>query len=140
MTNQNSVLSFRVSAGLKNIIGRDLISDKYIAIFELVKNSYDAGADKVDISFIISDEGQDQIIISDNGCGMTYNDIIEKWLFVAYSEKKPQNREKASFRDEIKREIAGAKGVGRFSCDRLGAILSLITKCEKCVKNQNGVC
>mgnify|MGYP000785345593 CR=1 FL=1 len=44
MTNQNSTLSFRVSAGLKNIIGRDLISDKYIAIFELVKNSYDAGA------------------------------------------------------------------------------------------------
>lgn len=130
MTNQNSVLSFRVSAGLKNIIGRDLISDKYIAIFELVKNSYDAGADKVDISFIVSDEGHDQIIISDNGCGMTYNDIIEKWLFVAYSEKKPQNREKTSFRDEIKREIAGAKGVGRFSCDRLGAILSLITKTE----------
>lgn len=31
MTNQNSTLSFRVSAGLKNIIGRDLISDKYIA-------------------------------------------------------------------------------------------------------------
>lgn len=41
MTNQNSTLSFRVSAGLKNIIGRDLISDKYIAIFELVKNSYE---------------------------------------------------------------------------------------------------
>ena len=52
MTNQNSTLSFRVSAGLKNIIGRDLISDKYIAIFELVKNSYDAGAYKVDISLL----------------------------------------------------------------------------------------
>ena len=55
MTNQNSTLSFRVSAGLKNIIGRDLISDKYIAIFELVKNSYDAGAYKVDISFVTTD-------------------------------------------------------------------------------------
>lgn len=130
MTNQNSSLSFRVSAGLKNIIGRDLISDKYIAIFELVKNSYDAGAYKVDISFIKTDEGHDQIVISDNGCGMTYNDIVEKWLFVAYSEKKPQNREKASFRDEIKREVAGAKGVGRFSCDRLGALLTLVTKTE----------
>lgn len=61
---------------------------------------------------------------------MTYNDIVEKWLFVAYSEKKPQNREKASFRDEIKREVAGAKGVGRFSCDRLGALLTLVTKTE----------
>ena len=51
MIKRNSTLSFRVSAGLKNIIGRDLISDKYIAIFELVKNSYDAGASKVDKIF-----------------------------------------------------------------------------------------
>ena len=130
MTNQNSTLSFRVSAGLKNIIGRDLISDKYIAIFELVKNSYDAGAYEVDISFVTTDAGQNQIIISDNGCGMTYTDIVEKWLFVAYSEKKTQNRKRTSFRDEIKREVAGAKGVGRFSCDRLGALLTLITKTE----------
>lgn len=111
MTNPNKTLSFRVSSGLKNIIGRDLISDKYIAVFELVKNSYDVGASKVDISFVQTQNGSDQIIISDNGCGMTYNDIVEKWLFVAYSEKKPQNREKSSFRDEIKREVAGAKGV-----------------------------
>ena len=64
MTNQNSTLSFRVSAGLKNIIGRDLISDKYIAIFELVKNSYDAGAYKVDISFIKTDEGHEQKVLA----------------------------------------------------------------------------
>lgn len=128
MANKDSTLSFRVSAGLKNLIGRDLISDKYIAIFELVKNSYDAEALKVDISFITTEKGQAQIVISDNGCGMTYKDIIKKWLFVAYSEKKKQNASKTSFRNEIKREVAGAKGVGRFSCDRLGALLTLITK------------
>ena len=111
MTNQNNTLSFRVSAGLKNLIGRDLISDKYIAVFELGKNSYDAGASSVIISYNQTTEGKEQIIISDNGCGMTYNDIVEKWLFVAYSEKKSQNRRKSSFRDEIKREVAGAKGV-----------------------------
>lgn len=130
MINQNKALSFRVSAGLKNIIGRDLISDKYIAVFELVKNSYDAKASKVDISFVQAEDGKEQIVISDNGSGMTYDDIINKWLFVAYSEKKVQNREKKSFRDEIKREVAGAKGVGRFSCDRLGESLTLITKNE----------
>lgn len=128
MTDQNNELSFKISTGLKNLIGRDLISDKYIAIFELVKNSYDAGASKVDISFVQDENGHNQIIISDNGSGMSYNDIVEKWLFVAYSEKKPKNREKSSFRDEIKREVAGAKGVGRFSCDRLGALLTLVTK------------
>ena len=131
MTKTNDKLSFRVSAGLKNLIGRDLISDKYIAVFELVKNSYDAGASKVEISYLVSDEGMGKIIISDNGSGMTYNDIIQKWLFVAYSEKKPQNRSKSTYREEIKREVAGAKGVGRFSCDRLGASLQLITKTKK---------
>lgn len=131
MTKTNDTLSFRVSAGLKNLIGRDLISDKYIAVFELVKNSYDAGASKVEISYLVSDEGAGKIIISDNGSGMTYNDIIQKWLFVAYSEKKPQNRSKSTYREEIKREVAGAKGVGRFSCDRLGASLQLITKTKK---------
>lgn len=131
MTKMNDILSFRISAGLKNLIGRDLISDKYIAVFELVKNSYDAGASKVQISYLDSDEGVGKIIISDNGSGMTYNDIIQKWLFVAYSEKKPQNRPKSSYREEIKREVAGAKGVGRFSCDRLGASLQLITKTKE---------
>ena len=87
MEKENKTLSFRVSSGLKNLIGRDLISDKYIAIFELVKNSYDAGASKVNISYLISDDQIPKIIISDNGKGMTYNDIIQKWLFVAYSEK-----------------------------------------------------
>ena len=62
MTNQNNTLSFRVSAGLKNLIGRDLISDKYIAVFELVKNSYDAGASSVIISYNQTTEGKEQII------------------------------------------------------------------------------
>lgn len=83
----NKELAFRVSAGLKNLIGRDLISDKYIAVFELVKNSYDAGASLVKISYLVSFDGTGRIIISDNGSGMTYEDIIKKWLFVAYSEK-----------------------------------------------------
>lgn len=128
MNPENKTLAFKVSSGLKNLIGRDLISDKYIAIFELVKNSYDANASNVKISYLVSEQGIGKIIISDNGSGMTYEDIIQKWLFVAYSEKKPQNRSKSAYREEIKREVAGAKGVGRFSCDRLGASLQLVTK------------
>ena len=128
--NENS-LTFKVSTGLKNIIGKDLISDKYIAVFELVKNSYDAGATKVIISFIRSKTGSLQLKIADDGCGMNYDDIVNKWLFVAYSAKKKENRAGASYRAHIKREMAGAKGVGRFSCDRLGENLILITRIKK---------
>ncbi len=117
------ILHFRVSSGLKNIIGRELINDKYIAIFELVKNSYDAGAKNVTILFKELGTPAATITIKDDGNGMSKEDIINKWLFVAYSEKR-----NPSYRDKIKRSVAGAKGVGRFSCDRLGQTVVLESK------------
>lgn len=117
------ILHFRVSSGLKNIIGRELINDKFIAIFELVKNSYDAGANNVTILFEQLGTSSAAITIKDNGRGMSKEDIINKWLFVAYSEKR-----NPSYRDKIKRSVAGAKGVGRFSCDRLGQAVVLESK------------
>jgi signal transduction histidine kinase len=123
-----SELKFKISSGLKTILGKELITDDNIAVFELVKNSYDAHASEVTVTFenIYSDDAR--IIISDNGKGMTLEDIKEKWLFVAYSAKK-EGTEDIGYRDKIyqDRAFAGAKGIGRFSCDRLGACLTMIT-------------
>lgn len=123
-------LQFRISAALKNIIGSDLISDDYIAVFELVKNSYDAYASKVEILFTQINTPNAKIVIKDNGKGMNYDDLINKWLFVAYSAKKEGTEEEGyDYRNRIKvkRAYAGAKGIGRFSCDRLGGTLYLET-------------
>lgn len=100
-------LHFKVSAGLKNIIGKELINDKFIAIFELVKNSYDAGAKEVTIKFenIYSDDST--IYIIDDGKGMSKQEIIDKWLFVAYSEKKNNNIETILNLGEIMLEPKG---------------------------------
>lgn len=124
-------LHFKVSAGLKNIIGKELINDKFIAIFELVKNSYDAGAKNVIIKFENIYSNNSIIYIIDDGKGMSKQEIIDKWLFVAYSEKK-----NSTYRDNIKfrRNYAGAKGVGRFSCDRLGETVELLSKSDKDIK------
>ena len=124
-------LQFKISSALKNIIGSDLINDDFIAVFELVKNSYDAHATEVEITFDKIDTPNAKIIIKDNGKGMNYDDLVNKWLFVAYSAKKDGTEEDSyDFRDKIKvkRAYAGAKGIGRFSCDRLGTILYLETK------------
>jgi hypothetical protein len=123
-------LQFKISSALKDIIGKDLINDDFIAIFELVKNSYDAYASKVDIYFQNIYSDNPKIIIKDNGKGMNYTDLNDKWLFVAYSAKKEGTENKdINFRDKIdvKRAFAGAKGIGRFSCDRLGTNLYLET-------------
>lgn len=120
-------LKFRVSSALKNIIGKDLITDDFVAVFELVKNSYDARATNVILTF-----EDDAIYVADNGKGMSYEDILNKWLFVAYSAKKDgtEDRGEIDYRDKIqaRKYYAGSKGVGRFSCDRLGKELTLITK------------
>lgn len=117
-------LHFDVSSGLKTVLGRELITDDEVAIFELVKNSFDAGATRVDIYF-----DTEQIVISDNGVGMTLDEINKKWLRVGYSEKREQNRP-SDFRDmaEKRRHFAGSKGVGRLSSDRLGRWLTLQTR------------
>ena len=115
-------LQFRVSAELKNILGRDLITSPDIAILELVKNSYDAHASKVEITF-----DDDYLAIADNGKGMSKDDLINKWLFVAYSAKSDGTEDK-SYRSKFKRHYAGAKGIGRMSCDRLAKNLILTTR------------
>jgi signal transduction histidine kinase len=131
------ILEFKVSSGLKDIIGKDLITDDYVAVFELVKNSFDAKAKDVVITF-----DDDRLVIADNGDGMSKTEIKNKWLFVAYSAKKTEIQESTSNRKQQnsikqKRYYAGAKGIGRFSSDRLGKSLLLTTKtsnsdiCEK---------
>lgn len=119
---------FKISSGLKNLIGSELITDNFVAIFELVKNSFDADASEVNITFENIYSSNAKIIIQDNGKGMDYDDLINKWLFVAYSAKK-DGTEEFDYRNQIKsnRQYAGAKGVGRFSCDRLGQFLNLVT-------------
>ncbi|WP_319542720.1 ATP-binding protein [uncultured Pseudodesulfovibrio sp.] len=120
-------VNFKTNVQLKSVVGKDLINDDSIAIIELVKNSYDAFSPNADILFqnIKGASSEDEladacIMISDSGKGMTISDIEEKWLNIAYSEKK-------NAKDKL-RQLAGNKGVGRFSCDRLGKELNLYTR------------
>ncbi len=121
--------TFRISSALKNLVGQELITDEFVAVFELVKNSFDANARKVQIKFDNQLSDARKLIIIDDGKGMDYAELRDKWLFLAYSAKK-DGTELDDYRNKIKvnRVFAGAKGIGRFSCDRLGASLSLITK------------
>lgn len=119
-TQETSNLHFNVSSGLKDVLGSDLITDDEVAIFELVKNAFDADASEVEIYF-----DNEQIVISDNGHGMTLKDIKEKWLFVAYSFKKEQETD---LKEKTGKNYAGSKGIGRFSSDRLGKHLVLETR------------
>ena len=125
--------NFRISTHLKDIIGRDLVTNEYVAVFELVKNSLDARASRVDIGL---DLDRNRIWIVDDGKGMDADAIRNRWLFVAYSAKAegteddPDTRD---YRDRIRPhgQYAGSKGIGRFSCDTLGRSLVLFSRHAK---------
>jgi signal transduction histidine kinase len=118
-------LHFKTNTLLKNLIGKDLINDDNIAVVELVKNAYDAGSESVLIKFerLFSADAKEpsRLIIVDRGSGMDASDLRDKWLNIAYSEKKWLPKEHGAF-------LAGNKGIGRFSCDRLGEDLDLLTR------------
>lgn len=116
-------LHFDVSVGLKRVLGRELITDDEVAILEMVKNSFDAGAKNVHLYF-----DEEKIVVADDGSGMDREDIENKWLFVAYSAKRVAQGEDYRDKAASRGRLAGSKGIGRFSSDRLGQTLTLQTR------------
>lgn len=121
-------LKWRFDASTFKLLGRGLITDRITAIYELVKNCYDADATSVQIEFhnVGARNAKSQIIIRDNGQGMSLDDIRNKWLVVGTSSKR-----KSLFTPKFKRRYIGEKGVGRFATDKLGEHLRIRTKQEK---------
>ena len=108
MTNPNE-LHFKTNVQLKSIIGKDLINDDNIAILELVKNSFDADAKRVNVTYLNLKDNDDELtqsfsdktsrlIIHDDGLGMNLEDIQDKWLNIAYSEKKSNKTQQVAER------------------------------------------
>src|ERR687890_2363834 len=113
--------AFTVDARAILTLGRESIKDHTTALVELVKNSYDADADKVEVEIYVG-VPQPYIRVADNGGGMTERQVENNWLRIGYSEKKTQRVSK------LKRRKTGEKGIGRLSADRLGSLLELRTK------------
>ena len=116
---EGNVLHFEASAYLQRLIGRELISTEYVAVAELVKNAYDAGARNVVIE--LKKEPPQGMVISDNGAGMSLEEFGRLWMMPGYSEK-PQATAKPH------RPLLGEKGIGRFAADKAARRLTVVTK------------
>ena len=121
---------FTFNGNIINEIGEESISNPFIAIAELIKNSYDADSKNVIIKFSdINKKDYSKITISDDGAGMDSEDIRNKWMDVGSPHKKEINRTPAENRVPV-----GAKGIGRFASHCLGNKLTIITGKEKEIK------
>jgi hypothetical protein len=127
MSTKKGKIKLRPRARIIKILGEDLISNNNVAFTELIKNSYDADATNVIITFknsLLKNEGL--VIIEDNGHGMDFKTIKDGWMEPASIMKKL-----SKLSNNKKRRYLGEKGVGRFAASKLSKKLSIITKKDK---------
>ncbi|MFC0778684.1 ATP-binding protein [Flavobacterium sp. HJSW_4] len=119
-------LKWRFDVNAFRLLGRDLITDRITAVFELVKNAYDANATEVIVTFSnVNNQTTDSTIsIKDNGTGMSLDDIRDKWMVVGTNSKRKNLYSDSPFN----RRYVGEKGIGRFAVDKLGEKVEIITK------------
>lgn len=116
--------AFRPRARIMRTLGQELISSEAVALIELVKNAYDADATKALIRFNGPlEKGKGSIEIIDNGHGMSMAVVEKAWMEPATNSKRGNRKS-----EDLKRNMLGEKGVGRFACSRLASELELITR------------
>ena len=104
--NEHSKYQMNISLNVLEHLGINLYSNVPAVLSEVVANSWDADATNVDIEI-----EKDIITITDNGHGMTLNDINQKYLFVGYKRREERDAVTAQF----KRKVMGRKGIGKLS-------------------------
>jgi signal transduction histidine kinase len=123
----NIVAPFRANAHLLKLLGDELIGDDRLAVFELVKNAYDANATSVDVELNLKADIPSIIVWDHKGFGMTKADILDKWMEIGTKSKRSENRVRTPI---LNRMPLGEKGVGRLAVHKLGTKLSINTKAK----------
>lgn len=139
---EDKKLKWRFDISTFRLIGRELITDRITALFELVKNCYDANATRVDVVFenvsydnaVVDDTTKEvrvnpgsKVVIEDNGYGMSFEDIRDKWMVIGTASKRTSPFSPRPFG----RRCVGEKGIGRFAVDKLGDKVNIVTKKEE---------
>lgn len=121
---------FKPKARLLLQLGDQLIRNEKIALSELIKNSYDAGANNVYVN--MNDIAEDEyfkraiITIEDDGVGMNIDTIKDVWMEPGTNNK--ESKYKDDFKGNLGRRPIGEKGIGRFGVHKLGNRIRIVSK------------
>ena len=110
-------LNFTIDSHLLQELGGRLVGRPYIALAELVKNSYDADANHCEILFL-----GDEIQVCDDGNGMTFSEFRDFWMRIGTTNKQAQQVSR-----NYERPLTGSKGIGRLAVQFLGKEVQIVT-------------
>ena len=121
-------LEFTVKPRLLTLLGDQLIRDANLAVFELVKNAYDADATESSVTITNPDNNTSGAIeIRDDGTGMDEFVLRNVWMVIATDHRSLQRAHKQRTK-RFNRFPLGEKGLGRLSVHKLGRFIRLTTR------------
>lgn len=129
--NTNDVIYFNFSYAALKLLGKNLYSNAANAISELVANGLDAKADKVYVYIDMSDKAHSVIEIFDNGVGMSYFDLAEKYVWIGRNKRQDND-----LTVDEKQRIMGRKGIGKLAALFLSNRYFIVTKKNRDGQNQ----
>ena len=132
---KSEALAIRPYARLLTMLGDQLIKNDRIALVELIKNSYDADAESVEVHFEnfnddMSHNANSRIIVRDDGVGMKLETVRNAWMNPAAPQKFLDKLDGSERTPIKKRVIQGEKGIGRFAVLKLGKVVTVTTRTE----------
>lgn len=120
--------TFKPRARMLLLLGDQLIRDPGIAIFELVKNAYDADSSSARVTMSqIDNTKKGKITVKDSGTGMDYQTVVGVWMEPG-TDYRAKQRQIGERTQKYRRLPIGEKGVGRFAAHKLGDYIRLVTR------------
>jgi signal transduction histidine kinase len=125
---RSEALPFKPRARMLLLLGDQLIRDSGIAVFELVKNAYDADSPRAIVTMSrVEERVRGRIVVEDSGTGMDWNTVTSVWLEPGTDFRSLQ-RESLQRTAKYHRLPIGEKGIGRFAAHKLGTVVRLVSR------------
>ena len=117
-----SHLRFQVDSRIATLLSQEYPSSER-ALKELIDNAWDADAEGVTIMLPKPLSG-DPIVITDNGTGMTEEELRRHYLFIA-TDRRSHRGERTALKNRL---VKGRKGIGKFAGLMAASVMTLETR------------
>ncbi len=120
MMNSTQKIPFNFTYYAMKLLGKNLYSNPWTAVSEIVANGIDAGANNVYVLIDMRNKEKAIVEIFDDGCGMSFEDLSRKYTLIGRN-KRLDNENKEG-------KTLGRKGIGKLAALYLSPKYYLYTK------------
>jgi hypothetical protein len=109
----------QVSPRMLELLSKDLYTNMYFVLAELIANAYDADAENV---YVFIDDNE--IRVEDDGMGMSSDDLIYNYLVIGSESRNKETNARTKIKKRLK---MGRKGVGKLAALSISNGFKLVT-------------